>query len=172
MLQSCGKKLASCLAVKPEEIRIKDVTKEKYAIRVMQGSLSGMEVLVEKGFTLVSDGLEVTVRVKPYSKIEDVLTNITTIIWALLTIPAFFLVVPFVRFIILSFIVAVLLLAPLAFAIRAFIWLVMSIAYNLFGNEFDPARRAGLLDALKQVRPPDPLAALRAATSAKPSPSR
>lgn len=159
------KKLASCLAVKPEEVRIKDVTKEKYAIRVMQGSLSGMEVLVGKGFTLVSNRLQMTVRVKPYSKTEDVLTNIAKVIWALLTIPTFFLVVPFVRFIFLSFIFAVLLLVPLALVIQAFISLVMFIAYKLFGNEFDAARRAALLDVLKQVPLPDPLARLRPATT-------
>lgn len=159
------KKLASCLALHADRIPIKDQTREKYFIRITQGALSGMEVMVRKDFSLASNGLQVTVRARPYSKTEDVLMKIAQVFWALCAIPTFFLLIPIVRFIILSLFLAILLLAPLALTLQGLIWWGMSLAYSLLGNEFDRARCAALLGPLKEVPLPDPLVALRPAAS-------
>ena len=108
------KKLASCLAIGADQIRIKRVTSEEFALRMIQGALSGMEeVVVAKGSAPVSDDMQLTVRAKPYSKTADLPNTVAQVIWAALAIPMFFAVVPFVRFIILSFIVVILLLVSM-----------------------------------------------------------
>lgn len=155
------KKLVPLIGMGQYDIRVEKVSKEEYAIRALRGAFSGLEVVVEKKFAWSSDESRATVQLNAYSKTEHVLVKMSQVVWLLLAIPAFFLVLPFVRFIIISFFLAVLLLAPVMLALRAVIALVMSLAYSGLAGEFDMSRRVAMIEALRQAPVPDPLAAFR-----------
>ena len=155
------KKLVPLIGMGQYDIRVEKVSKEEYAIRALRGAFSGLEVVVEKKFAWSSDESRATVQLNAYSRTEHVLVKMSQVVWLFLAIPAFFLVLPFVRFIIISFFLAVLLLAPVMLALRAVIALVMSLAYSGLAGEFDLSRRVAMIEALRQAPVPDPLAAFR-----------
>ena len=163
-------KLSSLLGMQGFNVTSDKAAKESYAIHVLKGRLSGMELAVESKYRLLAAPESiVTVTAKPYSWLEHLLVRLMQIAWVLLAIPVFFLVLPVVHFIIVSFIIAVLLLAPIMMLVRAGIAALTRLLYSSFGNEIDDTRREALLGQLKSVAPPDPLAALRAAAAASPA---
>ena len=155
------KKLVPLIGTGQYDIRVEKESKEKYAIRALRGALSGLEVVVDKKFTWSSDESRATVQLNAYSRTEHVLVKMSQVVWVLMAIPIFFLVLPYVRFIIISFFIAVLLLAPLMLALRAVIALVMLLVYSGLASEFDLSRRVALTEVLRQAPVPDPLAAFR-----------
>src|SRR5690348_7011939 len=128
------KRLASLLALRPEDIRVSNHGKDKYSCWFTQGALSGVQVAVRKKFSPHNE-LRAIVTINPYSKTEHALMVAGTVGWSILLIPAFLLLLPVVRWVILSFILAVIMLAPFAAVLQALIRLAMRSVYSAFGNE-------------------------------------
>lgn len=120
---------------------------EKYAVNVLRGNLSGMRIQVE----MESQASQVTIHAKAFSQVESVLVEVGRVVWWLLAIPTFILLVK--RWDLAIAVVGTLLsLAPGKFVALVANAAVMSILYAITGNEFNEARRAGIVQALKRLR--------------------
>lgn len=119
---------------------------DKYAVNVLRGNFSGMRIQVE----MQSQASQATVHAKAFSKVESVLVEVGRVVWWLLAIPTFILLVK--RWDLAIAVIGTLLsLAPGKFVALVANTAVMSILYAITGNEFDEARRAGIVQALKRL---------------------
>ena len=168
------KQLLSLLTGSAYEVRVKEEKKkEKYAVTALRGALNGAKVEVGMKKSLFHQELAVVVEVKPYSKVEQVLQGVVLIIFVLCLIPTWFAMVALIRFIILAFVAAIIVLIPLAALLQVLLLGFMTVLYRLSGNEFDLERRTAIAGVLKQVPPPDlakVLAAAQAVAGTAPAP--
>ena len=163
------KQLLSLLTGSAYEVRVKEEKKkEKYEITAVRGALNGAKVDVGMKKSLFHQELAVVVEVKPYSKVEQVLQAVVVIVFVLCLIPTWFAMVALIRFIVLAFVAAIIVLIPLAALLQALLLGFMSILYRLSGNEFDLERRTAIAGVLKQIPPPDLAQVMKAVAAASP----